>query len=41
MSANRDMEVSHNLCGSRLVPGPYRNDVGVEPVDCYSQLVIE
>ena len=43
MSAN--VEVSDNLCGSSLVPGPYRNDVGVEPVDgilnCYFQLVIE
>ena len=43
MSAN--VEVSDNLCGSSLVPGPHRNDVGVEPVDgilnCYFQLVIE
>ena len=43
MSAN--VEVSDNLCGSSLVPGPYRNDVEVEPVDgilnCYFQLVIE
>ena len=43
MSAN--VEVSDNLCGSSLVPGPHRNDVGVKPVDgilnCYFQLVIE